>query len=92
MRCDFVVSEPGANHAEANSGGILTDSAGKPRSPREPFESFGSFFELKDHHADVHIFYNGIRFGLSRYDAGGKVTDRDVEVAKKIEHEYAALK
>jgi len=50
------------------------------------------FFELKDHHPDVHIFYNRVRFELSRYDVGGKVTDRDVEVAKKIEHEYAALK
>ena len=50
------------------------------------------FFEIKDHHPDVHIFYNRIRFELSRYDVGGKVTDRDVEVAKKIEHEYAALK
>lgn len=50
------------------------------------------FFELKDHHPDVHIFYNRIRFELSRYDVGGKVTDRDVEVAKRIEHEYAARK
>jgi 4a-hydroxytetrahydrobiopterin dehydratase len=49
------------------------------------------YFEQKDHHPDVHIFYNRVRFELSRYDIGGKVTDRDVEVAKLIEHEYARL-
>ena len=27
-------------------------------------------------------------FELTRYDMGGKVTDRDVEVAKKISSEY----
>jgi 4a-hydroxytetrahydrobiopterin dehydratase len=47
------------------------------------------YFEQKDHHPDVHIFYNRIRFELSRYDMGGKITDRDVEVAKLIEHEFA---
>lgn len=50
------------------------------------------FFELNDHHPDVHIFYNRVKFELSRYDLGGKITDRDVAVAKRIEHEYAALK
>jgi 4a-hydroxytetrahydrobiopterin dehydratase len=50
------------------------------------------YFELKDHHPDVHIFYNRVKFELSRYDIGGKITDRDVEVAKKIEHEFAAHK
>lgn len=50
------------------------------------------FFELKDHHPDVHIFYNRVKFELSRYDIGGKVTDLDIEVAKRIEHEYAARK
>ena len=48
------------------------------------------YLEQKDHHPDVHIFYNRIRFELSRYDIGGKITDRDVEVAKLIEHHYAA--
>jgi 4a-hydroxytetrahydrobiopterin dehydratase len=47
------------------------------------------YFEQKDHHPDVHIYYNRVRFELSRYDVGGKITDRDVEVAKLIEHEYA---
>src|SRR3954447_2318426 len=50
------------------------------------------FFELKDHHPDVHIFYNRIRFELSRHDIGGKVTSLDGEVAKHIEHEYSTAK
>jgi pterin-4a-carbinolamine dehydratase len=41
-----------------------------------------------DHHPDVHIAYGDVTFELARYDVGGKVTDRDVEVAKKISSEY----
>ena len=50
------------------------------------------FFELKDHHPDVHIRYNRVTFELSRHDIGGKVTSLDGEVAKRIEHEYSTLK
>jgi 4a-hydroxytetrahydrobiopterin dehydratase len=50
------------------------------------------YFEQQDHHPDVHIFYSKVKFELSTYSAGGKITDRDVDVAKRIEHEYAALK
>ena len=32
---------------------------------------------------EVHIAYAEVIFELTRYDAGGRVTDRDVEVAKK---------
>jgi pterin-4a-carbinolamine dehydratase len=32
----------------------------------------------------VHIAYGEVTFELTRYDVGGRVTDRDVEVAKKI--------
>ena len=49
------------------------------------------YFEQKDHHPDVHVHYNRVRFELSRYDMGGKVTDRDVDVAKLIEHEHARV-
>jgi 4a-hydroxytetrahydrobiopterin dehydratase len=49
------------------------------------------YFEQKDHHPDVHVYYNRVRFELSRYDMGGKVTDRDVDVAKLIEHEHARV-
>ena len=29
------------------------------------------FFELKDHHLDVHIFYNRVMFALFRHHLGG---------------------
>jgi 4a-hydroxytetrahydrobiopterin dehydratase len=46
------------------------------------------YFEEKDHHPDMHIFYNRILFELQRFDIGGKVTDRDIEVAKEIEQRF----
>jgi 4a-hydroxytetrahydrobiopterin dehydratase len=48
------------------------------------------YFETVDHHPDVHIAYGEVTFELTRYDVGGRVTDRDVEVAKKISSEYRA--
>ncbi|HZZ99578.1 MAG TPA: 4a-hydroxytetrahydrobiopterin dehydratase [Candidatus Paceibacterota bacterium] len=48
------------------------------------------YFESMDHHPDMHIFYSKILFELQRFDVGGKVTDRDLEVASEIEKEYAA--
>jgi len=51
-----------------------------------------AYFQEMDHHPDVHIFYSKIKFDLQRFDAGAKVTDRDIEVAKKIEDEYKARK
>jgi 4a-hydroxytetrahydrobiopterin dehydratase len=50
------------------------------------------YFDSMDHHPDVHIFYSKVKFELLRYDIGEKVSDRDVEVAHKIEDEYAARK
>jgi 4a-hydroxytetrahydrobiopterin dehydratase len=50
------------------------------------------FFEAKDHHPDVHIFYNRLKFDLARHDIGGKITALDGEVAKHIEHQYSTLK
>ena len=49
-----------------------------------------AYFETIDHHPDCHIFYGKVCFELTRYDIGGTVTDRDVEVAKKISSVYAA--
>lgn len=46
------------------------------------------FFEKKDHHPDIHIFYNKIIFELQRFDVGGKITDKDFTVARKIQKEY----
>ena len=48
------------------------------------------YFETVDHHPDVRIAFGEVTFELTRYDVGGKVTDRDVEVAKKISSEYRA--
>ena len=50
--------------------------------------SLVAYFETVDHHPDVHIAYGDVTFVLTRYDLGGKVTDRDVEVAKKISSMY----
>ena len=49
-----------------------------------------AYFEIVDHHPDVHIAYGEVTFELTRYDVGGRVTDRDVEVAKKISSVYRA--
>ena len=52
--------------------------------------SLVAYFETVDHHPDVRIAYGEVTFELTRYDVGGKVTDRDVEVAKKISSLYRA--
>jgi 4a-hydroxytetrahydrobiopterin dehydratase len=52
--------------------------------------SLVAYFETIDHHPDVYIAYGEVTFELTRYDVGGKVTDRDVEVAKKISSVYRA--
>jgi len=44
--------------------------------------------EKNDHHPDIHIFYNKILFELQRFDAGGKVTDKDFFIASEIERLY----
>jgi 4a-hydroxytetrahydrobiopterin dehydratase len=50
--------------------------------------SLVAYFETVDHHPDVHLAYSEVTFELTRYDLGGRVTDRDVEVAKKISSAY----
>jgi len=52
--------------------------------------SLVAYFETVDHHPDVKIAYGEVTFELTRYDLGGRVTDRDVEVAKKISSMYQA--
>ncbi|MGE5297764.1 MAG: 4a-hydroxytetrahydrobiopterin dehydratase [Acidobacteriaceae bacterium] len=54
--------------------------------------SMVAYFETMDHHPDTFIMYSKIQFFLQRFDVGGKVTDRDLEVAKKIEENYASWK
>src|SRR3989344_5838863 len=48
------------------------------------------YFQEMDHHPDAHIFYSKVKLELQRFDVGGKVTDRDIEVAKKIDETYAS--
>lgn len=50
--------------------------------------SLVAYFETLDHHPDVHIAYGEVTFELTRYDVGGRVTELDVEVAKKISSAY----
>ena len=52
--------------------------------------SLVAYFETVDHHPDVRIAYGEVSFELYLYDLGGKVNDRDVEVAKKISSLYRA--
>jgi 4a-hydroxytetrahydrobiopterin dehydratase len=47
------------------------------------------YCESMDHHPDVHIFYNKVLFELQRFDVGGKVTDKDIAVAREIERLYS---
>ena len=48
-----------------------------------------AYFQEMDHHPDVHIFYSKVKFELQRFDVGGKVTDRDIEVARYIDKTYS---
>jgi len=52
--------------------------------------SLVAYFETIDHHPDVRMAYGEVTFELTRYDVGGRVTDLDVEVAKKISSTYRA--
>ena len=45
-------------------------------------------FERIEHHADIHILFNKILFELQRFDVGGKITNRDIEVAHEIEKSF----
>lgn len=49
------------------------------------------FFQENDHHPDMHISYNRIKFELQRFDIGGKVTELDFIVASKIEESFKGL-
>jgi 4a-hydroxytetrahydrobiopterin dehydratase len=45
-------------------------------------------FEAEKHHADIQIAYNNVTFELQRFDVGGKVTNLDFKVARKIDELY----
>ncbi|MFE7135732.1 4a-hydroxytetrahydrobiopterin dehydratase [Streptomyces sp. NPDC057638] len=37
-----------------------------------------------DHHAEIHVLYGTIGFGLNTHDAGGAITARDTALATRI--------
>lgn len=41
--------------------------------------------EAMNHHPELENVYNTVSIALTTHDAGGKVTEMDVELAKKIE-------
>jgi len=41
--------------------------------------------EEMDHHPDIENVYNKVRLALSTHDAGGKVTERDIKLARRID-------
>jgi 4a-hydroxytetrahydrobiopterin dehydratase len=41
--------------------------------------------ENRNHHPEIFNYYNRLEIGLNTHDAGGKVTDRDIELALVIE-------
>jgi len=49
-------------------------------------------FEVEEmnHHPEIENVYNRTRFSLCTHDAGSKVTEKDVKLAKTIEDLYAA--
>lgn len=46
------------------------------------------FCDNNDHHPDIKINYKKVRFELTRYSIGGKITKTDFKVANKIEELY----
>ncbi len=49
-------------------------------------------FEEMDHHPEVWNVYRKVRLSLSTHDAGGKVTERDIKLARRIEDILASAK
>ncbi|HEX6981200.1 MAG TPA: 4a-hydroxytetrahydrobiopterin dehydratase [Balneolaceae bacterium] len=47
-------------------------------------------FEAEDqvHHPEIFNVYNKVNISLSTHDAGGKVTEKDIKLAKTIESLY----
>jgi 4a-hydroxytetrahydrobiopterin dehydratase len=41
--------------------------------------------EERNHHPEIFNCYNRVEIGLNTHDAGGKVTQKDIDLARKIE-------
>ena len=48
-------------------------------------QEVGFAAEKQNHHPDIDIRWRHVTFTLSTHDAGGKVTDRDVTLARRID-------
>lgn len=46
--------------------------------------------EELDHHPDIDIRWRTVTFRLSSHDAGGRVTERDITLARRIDEVIAA--
>jgi 4a-hydroxytetrahydrobiopterin dehydratase len=41
--------------------------------------------EQRNHHPEIFNCYNRVEIGLNTHDAGGKVTQKDIDLAREIE-------
>ncbi|MEX0995237.1 MAG: 4a-hydroxytetrahydrobiopterin dehydratase [Balneolaceae bacterium] len=48
----------------------------------------GFMAEKQMHHPEIFNVYNTVKISLSTHDVGGKVTDKDLKLAKAIEKIY----
>lgn len=91
------MAEPLSDHQIKSSLSELTGWKHKDDKLTKEFE-FDNFraaiafinriaFEAEEqvHHPEIFNVYNTINISLSTHDAGGKVTEKDIKLAKKIE-------
>lgn len=52
-------------------------------------DQLAPFCNRINHHPDIHIYYKKIRFDLHLFDIGGKVTNKDIQIAVEIERLFA---
>lgn len=79
-----------------NLPGWTFDADGNKLTKRFDFEHFReamSFLvriafeaEQRNHHPEVLNVYKTVRLSLNTHDAGGKVTQKDIDLAEAIEH------
>lgn len=84
-----------AEELETLSGWKLEEDKIKKEFSFDDFRDAMTFltriaFEAEDqvHHPEIFNVYNTVRIALSTHDAGGKVTEKDIKLAKTIESLY----
>jgi hypothetical protein len=86
----LIFTTPDSVETEAPVGGAVAGAIKTIAVAGRARRVWVAYFETMDHHPDVRIAFGEVTFEMTRYDLGGKVTDRDVEVAKKISSLYRA--